>query len=241
MKTLVTVLVVALVLLGVLVIFVKQSSEKQVTDARNELTAAKQELATARGELNAAHSELSTVKTQMVARVADLQATVDRLNAEKAQSEEKLVAVKGELSTLMTERQEQNTRMKTLEEVSQGLSNQLSQVTTDLGNVKQAYTDLEKAHTDALGHLAALRQDYVTAQQEKRDLEAKFNDLGTLRLQVATVKRHMYEEKVAERDRLDRAATLSGNGGFLLRQGEWTTSAPEQRKFPLTEEIHRPQ
>ncbi len=241
MKTLVTVLVVALVLLGILVIFVKQSSEKQLTAAREGLATAKADLAAARAELGVAQTELSGIRTQMNARITELQQTVDKLSAEKAQAGEKLVTIGGELNTLMTEVQQQKVRAQNLEELSLTFSNQLQQVTTELGNVKTAYTNLEKAHTDTLGHLAALREDYVDLNQEKTALEAKFNDLTALRLQVATVKRHMHEEKISDRERLDQAATLAGNGGFLMRQGEWLSLSTETRKFPLTEEIHRPE
>lgn len=234
MKTLVTVLVAALVLLGVLVIFVKQDSEKQLTKARHDLDDAHK-------QLQAAQVELSTVRTQMTARLSVLQQTVDKLSDEKAEAEEKLATIGGEMTTLMTEVQEQKTRADGLAETSRAMSNQLQQVATELGNVKSAYASLEQAHTDTLGHLSALRQDYVEVNQEKTALEAKFNDLTSLRLQIATVKRQMHEEQIADRERLDRAATLSGNNGFLLRQGEWQTTLTETRKFPLSEEIRRPE
>ena len=125
-----------------------------------------------------------------------------------------------------------------MEKQNEKLTADIKTVNQQLAGVNQKLADLEKTHATTVGHLTAMREDYVALTKEKVSLESRLHDLTALKEQLQLVKQEIYQRKVDERKRLDRAEAALGNGGFLMKSGTW--SAPHYSgKYPLTEDIHR--
>jgi len=196
-------------------------------ETEQKLEQTQQQLAAATNEIAATRAELAEVKTKMEAQVADLKQTVTTLTNEKAEAEKQVSSLKSEL---------ENTRQQFQQE-KVTLTDQLKQLADRLTEVDQKLADLEKTHATTVAHLQAIREEYVKLTNEKNALETMLHDLRSLKEQIRVVKQEMYNKRVEERKRLDRAEFALGNHGYLLRNGSWVTPRTPG-KYPLTQEIH---
>ena len=202
-------------------------------ETERKLEATQQELTVTSNDLTAARAETAQVKTQMQAKVGELEQNISKLTEEKAQTETQVSSLKSELENTQRESREkiaqQEAKIGGLEQDKQDLAKQIA-------GVKQDLADLEKTHATTVAHLQAMRQEYVKLTDEKTTLEAKLNDLKALKEQINVVKREIHAKKVEERKRLDRAEFAMGNHGYLLKNGSWVI-AHEPGKYPLNQEI----
>ncbi|HUI06757.1 MAG TPA: hypothetical protein VL486_07100 [Verrucomicrobiae bacterium] len=199
-------------------------------ETEQKLEQTQQQLAAATNEIAATRAELAEVKTKMEAQVSDLKQTVAKLSDEKADAVKKASVLQSELAS--TQQQFQRERAD--------LTGKLKEVTDRLTEVDQKLADLEKTHATTVAHLQAMREEYVKLTNQKNALEAMLHDLRSLKEQIRIVKQDMYNQRVAERKRLDRAEYAMGNHGYLLKNGSWV--APRvPGKYPLTQEIHLPE
>jgi len=196
-------------------------------ETEQKLEQTQQQLAAATNEIAATRAELTEVKTKMEAQVSELKQTVSKLTDEKAEAEKTVSSLKGELES--TQQQFQQDKAN--------LTDQLKQVTDRLTEVDRKLADLEKTHATTVAHLQAMREEYVKLTNEKSALEAMLHDLRSLKEQIRIVKQEMYNKRVEERKRLDRAEFAMGNHGYLLKDGSWVTPRTPG-KYPLTQDIH---
>jgi chromosome segregation ATPase len=236
MKLAIGLLVVAVIVLAALLVNLKQTANRESAAAREQLTAVS-------NEVTAARTETGGVKAQMGEQAAASELKISALTAEKAQAEEQIQQLTNQLSVVQLKLQEEQQKVGELEQETQRQSAQIGTITNQLVTAQQELTALGESHKVALGHLAAMREEYVVQAQEKAALDAKLHNLGALKEQIHVVKVEMHNQKVTEWKRSDRAGLALGNGGFLLKEGKWvaTPAAPSSPgKFPLTQEIRAP-
>jgi chromosome segregation ATPase len=238
------------------------TAEQHLSKTQAELAATQSALATTKGHATQLTESLTAVTNELVLvtqqaneaksvaqakteEATQLHATVTRLETEKSSVEsqlklanERAAELSRNLETARTEIQQKESTVDSLEKTKANLDAQLAELNKQLAAVQKSLANLESEHTTTIGHLKAMREDYVKLTREKEDLEAKMNDLDALRAQVREVKRAMHEAKVAEQRRLDRIETTMGNSGFLMKQGAWQTDR-QPGKYPLTSDIKR--
>ena len=238
MKIALVILAIGLIVLGVLFVNYKQTATQQLTEANQKIDATTEQLKTVSNDVLVARVETVNVKTQMEAKVEQLQQQVTTINSEK----EKIQAQAQELTTKLDatkhDLEQEQAKVDGLEKQNQKLTAEIQSVNQQLAGVNQKLANLEKTHATTVGHLTAMREDYVALTKEKVSLESKLHDLTALKEQLQIVKEEIYQRKVDERKRLDRAEAAMGNAGFVMKNGNW--SAPRYSgKYPLTEDIHR--
>lgn len=203
-----------------------------------------EQLTTATNELAAARTETSTVKTQMQAKVEELQQTISKLTDEKTDTEKKMSSLKADMDN-----QEQQSQLKLQEEqakvdaLSQDKTNMASELKVladQISDMDQKYADLEKAHTTTVAHLQAMREEYVRLNNEKVALDAKLHDLKALKDQIYLVKQELHQKRVEELKRLDRAEYAMGNHGYFVKDGSLVVSRTPGN-YPLNQELYRPE
>lgn len=220
MKVLVAVLALAAAVLGFLYFNAKSGAERQLALASNDVAQAQRELTAAQEQL----TEVQRTATE-----------------EHERSQQLLAALTNQLATVQTEVQEKQQRIDALEQKNATLESEIEVVTRQIMVVDGQLTQLEATHETTVENLKAMRDDYVRLVKEKAALEAKLHDLKALRAQIRVVKDELHAQRVAERQRIDRAETALGNGGFVFKEGAWTSvPKPPAGKYPLTEEITRP-
>jgi chromosome segregation ATPase len=212
-----------------------------------KLEETQRELATAYDEVVAARAETSEVRTQMQAKVDELQQNITKLTEEKADTEKAMSSLKAEtekqISSLKTEmeskQQQLQVRVDTLELDKTNMTSELTVLSQQLAQVNQKLADLGNTHATTVAHLQAMREDYVKLTSEKAALETKLHDLKALKEQISVVKQELHQKKVEESKRLDRAEFAMGNHGFVLKDGTWQVREREPGKYPLSQELYR--
>jgi chromosome segregation ATPase len=203
-----------------------------------------QALSTATNELAAARAETSTVKTQMEAKIDEMQQTISKLTDDKADDDKKIASLNADIAS-----QQQQYQLKLQEEQSQvdaltqdktNMTSELKVLTDQIADVDQKFADLEKTHATTVAHLQAMRDEYVRLNNEKVALEAKLHDLKALKQQIYVVKQELHDKKVEEGKRLDRAEYAMGNHGYFVKDGT-VVVARTPGSYPLSQELYRPQ
>ena len=202
------------------------------------------ELAAATNELATARAETSTVKTQMEAKVDELQQTILKLNDDKADAEKQMASLKSDMDT---QRQQFESKLREEQATVEALTNDKTNMTSELkvltdqiADTNQKYADLEKTHATTLAHLQAMREEYVRLNNEKIALDAKLHDLKALKEQIYVVKQELHLKKVEEGKRLDRAEYAMGNHGYFVKDGA-VVVARMPGSYPLNQELYRPE
>jgi len=209
-----------------------------------KLEQTQQQLATATNELAAARVETSTVKTQMQAKVDELQGTISKLNDEKADTEKKMSSLQADIESqrqqFQAKLQDEQPKVDALAQDKTNMVNELKVLTDQIADVNQRYADLEKTHATTVAHLQAIREEYVRLNNEKIALDAKLHDLKALKEQITIVKQELHQKKVEESKRLDRAEYAMGNHGYFVKDGAIVV-ARTPGSYPLNQELYRPQ
>ena len=233
MKLALAILGIAVIALAVLFYNAEQAADQRQIVASNQLAAA-------HAQIESARAEVAVVRTQMETQVSQLQQAVSSLDAEKAHVQEQLHTLTNELEATRTALEQNRVKLDGLEKRNEVLNEEIRIVSGNLVVVKEELAALGQTHATTVGHLTAMREDYVRLTKEKTVLEAKLHDLNALKAQINMVKQELHEQKVEERKRLDRAEAALGNGGFLMKEGKWV-AAPTPGKYPLIQEIQREQ
>jgi chromosome segregation ATPase len=202
-----------------------------------KLQETQQQLTTATNELAAARAEAVEVKTQMQAKVDDLQLNITKLTQQKADTEKQMESLKADLEQKL---QEQQSKVQSLETDKANLTSDVKSLNDQIADVNQRLADLTKTHEQTVTHLQAMREEYVKLTAEKALLEAKLHDLRALKEQIVVVKNELHEKKVEELKRLDRAEFAMGNHGYLLKEGTWVTEHTPG-SYPLNQDLYRVQ
>ena len=201
-------------------------------------------MAAATNELAAARAETSTVKTQMAAKVDELQQTILKLNDDKADVEKQVASLKADMESqrqqFQSKLQDEEATVATLTQDKTNMTSELKVSTEQLADVNQRYADLEKTHATTVAHLQAMREEYVRLNNEKIALDAKLHDLKALKEQITVVKQELHQKKVEESKRLDRAEYAMGNHGYFVKDGAIVV-ARTPGSYPLNQELYRPQ
>jgi chromosome segregation ATPase len=209
-----------------------------------KLEQTQQQLATATNDLAAARTETSTVKTQMQAKVDELQQTILKLADDKTDTEKKMASLKADMDSqqqqFQLKLQQEQATVEALTQDKTNMTSELKVLTDQIADVNQKYADLEKTHTTTLAHLQAMREEYVRLNNEKVALDAKLHDLKALKEQISVVKQELHQKRVEELKRLDRAEYAMGNHGYFVKDGSLVvTRTPGS--YPLNQELYRPQ
>ena len=244
MKWLSIVLGGALVVLLLLFLQTKSRTDRQLATTREQLTEKTQ-------QLESAQAEVAQVKATMEKNFQELEGKVSTLMTEKVAAQEKIDALADDMQAILADLQTEKSSRRTLEARNVELGSSLESVSGDLNLLKrqqaqleQQHHDLEQTHAQTMEHLAAMREDYVNLTREKEELEAKWTDLAALKSQIGTVKLELRKQHIEEWKRSDRIEGATGNQGFIMKGGEWTSGTGEAAsggKFPLTEDIRRDQ
>jgi myosin protein heavy chain len=256
--------ILSIAVIGLAIVFYQsnQAAKQQIADTQSRLDSTRSTLDTTRTELSSTHTQLVATSNQLVSAeqaVTDaktaaqakaeearlLQQNVEQLETEKRAVEQQLqqatdrtAELSRNLDTARAEIEQKNASVESLEKTRNALDAQLAALNHQLAAVQKSLADLDAQHTTTVGHLKAMREDYVKLTTEKELLEAKMNDLDELSAQVRVVKNNLHQAKVNEQQRLDRAETVMGNAGFLMKQGEWQV-ARQPGKYPLATDIKR--
>ena len=202
-----------------------------------KLQETQQQLTTTSNDLVAARAEAVDVKTQMQARVDDLQQNISKLTQERADTEKQMESMKADLEQKL---QEQQTKVRSLETDKANLTADVKTLDDQIADINQKLADLTKTHAQTVTHLQAMREEYVKLTTEKAMLEAKLHDLKALKEQITVVKNELHQKKVEELKRLDRAEYAMGNHGYLLKEGSWVVErAPGS--YPLNQDLYHVQ
>lgn len=203
-----------------------------------------QALNTATNELAVARAETTTVKTQMEAKVDEMQQTISKLTDDKAEDDKKIASLNTDIASqqqqYQSKLQEEQSQIDALTQDKTNMTSELKVLTDQIADVDQKYTDLEKTHATTVAHLQAMRDEYVRLNNEKVALEAKLHDLKALKQQITVVKQEIHEKKVEEGKRLDRAEYAMGNHGYFVKDGT-VVVARTPGNYPLSQELYRPQ
>jgi chromosome segregation ATPase len=210
---------VAAILLGVALLIVGVLYYRE-TEHRKDLT---EELAAVKAENAAAQLELTMVKTQMIARVAELEVALD---TEKTNAATNIGQLQERVKTVEQELQDEKNKLATVDDQRARVVEQLTTVSNQLTTVRQQYEDLQRTHSATEKELAALRGREASLEMEKASLERQLNDLDALKAQIRVVKRQLWEKHVEEWKRQDAEATARGNKGVIFQNGRWL-SAPK--------------
>lgn len=226
MKVFIAVLSVITAILAVLYFSARQAARQQVAAAQTAATAASNDVVTARHELDDTRGQLAQIQQSAA--------------EERDRSQQLLETLTNQLASAQIEVERKQARIDELEKKNAALDSEIGVVSGQLRDVEQKLAALDATHRDTVGNLVAMREDYVKLTKEKTALEAKLHDLKALREQVRAVKAELHAQKVAERQRLDRAATALGNGGFMMKEGAWVSMPrPRTGKYPISQEIGR--
>lgn len=202
-----------------------------------------QALNTATNELAAARAETTTVKTQMEAKVDEMQQTISKLTDDKADDDKKIASLNADIASQQQQYQlklqEEQAQVDALTQDKTNMTSELKVLTDQIADVDQKYADLEKTHATTVAHLQAMRDEYVRLNNEKVALEAKLHDLKALKQQIYIVKQELHEKKVEEGKRLDRAEYAMGNHGYFVKDGT-VVVARTPGSYPLSQELYRP-
>jgi len=226
MKALAAVLALVVAVLAVLFFSARQAAQKQIADAQAEAVAKGNEVVAAQQQLADAHAQLTQLQQGAV--------------EERARTEQLLGTLTNQLVAAQTEAQAKQTRIDELEKKGGALESEIDVVTRQLMDVDAKLAQLETVHEGTVENLKAMREDYVRLSKEKTVLEAKLHNLKALKEQIRVVKEELRAQRIAESQRIERAQTALGNGGFVMKGGTWI-SVPKgpAGKFPLTQEIGR--
>jgi chromosome segregation ATPase len=209
-----------------------------------KLEQTQQQLATATNELAAARAETSTVKTQMQAKVDELQGTISKMTDEQADTEKKIASLQADIDSqrqqFQAKLQDEQTKVDAFTQDKTNMTSELKVITDQLADVNQKYADLEKTHATTVAHLQAMREEYVRLNNEKVALDAKLHDLKALQEQITVVKQELHQKKVEESKRLDRAEYAMGNHGYFVKDGSLVV-ARTPGSYPLNQELYRPE
>jgi len=216
-------------LVGAAMLLTGCGSDQKLEETRRELAAATNEVAAAR-------AETSEVRTQMQARVDELQQNISKLTNEKAGTEKQMQSLKTELENKL---QQQQAKVDALEQDKTNMTSELKVLSEQIAQVNQKLADLENTHATTVAHLQAMRDEYVKLTAEKAALEAKQHDLKALKEQISVVKQELHQKRVEESKRLERAEYAMGNHGFVLKDGNWQVLERTPGKYPLSQELYR--
>jgi len=209
-----------------------------------KLEQTQEELAAATNELAAARAETTTVKTQMEAKVSELQQQVLVLTDDKTDAEKKMASLKADMDSqrqqFQSKLQEEQDTVQALTQDKTNMTSELKVLTGQIADVNQKYADLEKTHATTVAHLQAMREEYARLNNEKIALDAKLHDLKALKEQIYVVKQELHQKKVEESKRLDRAEYAMGNHGYFVKDGAIVV-ARTPGSYPLNQELYRPE
>lgn len=224
MRIAIAILAVAVITLSALFYRSEQSARQNQMIASNEVAAAR--------------AEVATVRAEMELQVGELHRQIATLDADRARDAQQLETLTNELNGARDALEQTKGKLEAAENEGARLAAEIEAVSNQLVNVEQKLAELQKTHEVTLGHFTAMREDYVRLTGERAQLEAKLHSLKALKAQINVVKQELHAQKVVERQRLDRAEKALGNGGFLMKDGQWAR-APTPGDYPLTGEIHR--
>ncbi len=235
-NVIIIILAVALLLLGMLYIEGLRSNrsvrEHHVT-VSNDLVRTTTQLVAITNQLTVTQTEVAAVKLQLAARTTELeQRTTEKVKTEEqlTQSRQQADAVRKDLLAAQQQIAEQAKKIGMLEVDRGHLVQQLGATSNQLAVVSSKFSDLERAHADALALIEKLRQRVMRLEMEKASLERRLNDLETLREQVRVVKQRLWEVKLAELKRQNEEGLAKGNRGFIMQEGQWKITAPQTPK-----------
>jgi chromosome segregation ATPase len=212
-----------------------QEGERQtrlvLDGARGELVVARDELAKTRAEA-AASEERWKQQTEALGR------DIAKLNADKQKMLADMESFQTQLELAEAELEHEQEKVEIYEDANMKLEANLQIVQGNLKKSEEQVAALLQTNRVIVGHLTAIREDYVALRSKSAELESKLNDLDALKEQMKTVKLAMRNDRVEERKRIDRGESATGNAGFLMRQGQWVDGYKPQT-YPLIQDIRR--
>ena len=217
MRIVVIVLAVALVVFGVLYF---QSDQARIAQSR-VLQTTQTQLTTISNQEVAVELEMAAAKKQMVAHVAELEQSLTTVGNDKAKVEERAKELQGRIATVEKELVDEKAHVKVVEEERTQVTDKLMTVSNQLATVRGQLTSLQKTHAGTEAELAALRTKEEALEAERNSLERRLNDLDELRAQIRVVKRRLWDQHVADWKKSDTDAAAKGNGGVLMKAGQW--------------------
>jgi len=217
MRIVVIVLAVALVVFGVLYF---QSDQARIAQSR-VLQTTQTQLTTISNQEVAVELEMAAAKKQMAAHVAELEQSLTTVGNDKAKVEERAKELQGRIATVEKELVDEKAHVKAVEEERTQVTDKLMTVSNQLATVRGQLTSLQKTHAGTEAELAALRTKEVALESERNSLERRLNDLDELRAQIRVVKRRLWDQHVADWKKSDADAAAKGNGGVLMKAGQW--------------------
>ncbi len=214
-------------------------AQRDARTARTELSEANEILASTQENLEKVQAELNNVSTNMLDQVEQLKNAVSVITEEKSQMLAQMQVFSQNVEELKGKLQQEQDRARLLEKQNNKLSAEKDALSQRLVGVNQKLTALENTHTTTVGHLTAMREEYVTLIKEQAELKAKLTDINALRAQMREVRKSHFSEKRKENNRIDRVERAMGNGGFLMKQGQWVSAPRRTVQYPLVQDIRR--
>ena len=147
----------------------------------------------------------------------ELQARVEYLQTERGDLRESLLG-----SRRQSKGQANN--LGTLQQELRGVQDELDEALREIASLNREYDRLQDENQSLTTRLSSVTE-------EKSELEGRFSSLTELKLAIREVKRKVWEDRWArwsapwqERRHLRRHAdnTMSGNGGYVVKQGKST-------------------
>ena len=147
----------------------------------------------------------------------ELQTRVEQLQAERGDLRESLLG-----SRLQSKGQANN--IGTIRQELQGVQEELNEALLEVASLRREYDRLHNENQSLTTRLSSVTE-------EKEQFEGKFSSLTELKLAIREVKHKIWTDRWArwsepwkERRRLQQQAdsTVTGNGGYVVRQGKST-------------------
>jgi chromosome segregation ATPase len=178
-------------------------------------------LAATSNRVVATEVEMGSLRTQMTTRIAELEQSVTSAGADKSKAEARAQELRDRLTVVEKDLADEKVKLASNEEERARVAAKLTSVTGELGQVKGQLADLQKTHAATEAELLALQAKKDALELERASLERRLNDLDELKAQIRLVKHRLWEQHVADWKRRDMERGLGGNGGVLLKNGQW--------------------
>ncbi len=198
-NTIVTILTIVCLGLGVTLLVQHSQMGKQLDSAKLDNTRLTDERNTARAKADEQEKVISQLETNLTERKDEVSAKTTELEktaAELAKAQTDIKSVQGDLKAAQAEAQKQASQITALETEKDRLTQKMNDLQGSIVSLEGQIANTKKKLELAEGDRQTLLTELKKLETEKADLVAQFNNIRTLRTQLAKLKE---EASIAQR------------------------------------------
>jgi chromosome segregation ATPase len=217
MKIKVTVVILALLAVGLAIGLIKTNQDASVQEKKDQADIAS--LSNGWSQTSAELADQKQTNLRLDKDLSDRNAHIEQLSNDLSQANDTLSQKEAALKAAMEEAAKRDAKIADLESTNEALDKQAMDLKGSINDLETQIADTQKKLDASEGDKAFLEKELQRLMAEKAELERKFNDLAVLRDQVRKLKEELDVSRRLEWIREGIFASQDQKGAQKLMQG----------------------